>query len=430
MTQIRIEPVHAIIGTWTPPGDKSISHRAVILGALAHGRSVIQCFLEADDCMRTMHAIQALGVAVSKIETGEYIVQGCGATGLQTPKDVLDFGNSGTGLRLMAGVLAGQPFQSVLTGDDSIRRRPMKRIVEPLRSMGVTIDGQNNANNAPLSIQGGNLHGIRYISPVASAQVKSCILLAGLFAEGMTQVIEPSLSRDHTERMLAGFGYELEHDHLSVSLKGGQKLSACDVIVPGDISSAAFFLVAALLVPNSNIFLENVGLNPTRMGILDVLNAAGAEIQVMSEYISGGEPIGDLQVSTHPLKAMSIDADFMPRLIDEIPILAVAATQAHGETVITGAQELRVKESDRLSTITQELRKMGAQIEETPDGLIISGPTPLKGAIVESHNDHRISMSLAIAALIAEGDTTINNTECIETSFPTFEASLRELVRS
>ncbi len=429
-----IRRARGVRGRWTPPGDKSISHRAVILGMLAHGRTEIRGFLESDDCLRTVAIARQLGATVERTAEGVWVVEGLGRRDFQEPNDVLDAGNSGTTARLMAGVLASAPIFSVLTGDESLRRRPMRRVVEPLLRMGAHIDGRQNSSRLPLAIRGGDLRAIPYQTPVASAQVKSCVLLAGLRACGVTEVIEPTLSRDHTERMLPAFGAAIEsaignHHHLHrVRLRGGQALTGIALIVPGDFSSAAFWIAAALMLPQSDLIVEGVGVNPTRTGMLEALAGAGVHLRWEQVGESAGEPIATLRVQPQPLQAMYIGGDLIPRLIDEIPIMAVLATQAHGITEIRDASELRVKESDRLATITEELRKMGARIECLPDGLRIEGPTPLHGASVQSHGDHRIAMALAIAGLIAEGETHIESVECVQTSFPDFERTLSELV--
>ncbi|GBC93476.1 3-phosphoshikimate 1-carboxyvinyltransferase 1 [bacterium HR15] len=433
MSSWRIQPARAVRGRWRPPGDKSISHRAAILGLLAEGTTEINHFLTADDCLRTLHIVQQLGAHVEWRSGTSLAVTGVGRQPLQEPPDVLDAGNSGTTARLMAGVLASAPIFSVLTGDESLRRRPMRRIVEPLQRMGAQIDGREGASRLPISIRGNTLRAIQYVTPVASAQVKSCILLAGLRAAGITEVVEPYLSRDHTERMLQAFGVELEiqmgeSGHHRVRLRGGQTLHACSLTVPGDFSSAAFWIVAALLLPGSDLIIEGVGVNPTRTGLLEVLASADVHLDWEQLDEQGGEPVATLRVRAQPLRAMQIGGALIPRLIDEIPLMAVLATQAVGETHIRDAAELRVKESDRIEAIATELRKMGAQIDPLPDGLRIQGPTPLHGAEVQSHGDHRIAMALAIAGLVAQtGETTIHEVECVQTSFPDFEQVLASL---
>lgn len=434
MQSWRITPAKRVRGVWRPPGDKSITHRAVILGLLARGTTEIEGFLEADDCLRTLQIAQQLGAQAERVGEARWRITGVGGTLLHEPSDVLDAGNSGTTARLMAGVLASQPIFSVLTGDASLRRRPMRRIVEPLRQMGAQIDGRADATRLPLSIRGDALRGIRYLTPVASAQVKSCLLLAGLNAQGITEITEPVLSRDHTERMLQAFGVELE-TRLStagahcVRLRGGQVPEAQGVRVPGDFSSAAFWIVAALLLPGSDLVIERVGVNPTRTGLLQALAQAGVHLEWSAIDEQAGEPVATLRVRPQPVGAMRIGGALIPSLIDEVPILALLATQAEGETEIRDAAELRVKESDRIEAIATELRKMGAAIEPLPDGLRIRGATPLHGAHVRSYGDHRIAMTLAIAGLIAHtGETLVEDVECVQTSFPEFEQLLHTLV--
>lgn len=427
MSQIRIRRSATVRGIWSPPSDKSISHRAIILGSLADGATEIHRLLEADDCLRTLAAFRAIGVNIERLGDGHYRVRGHGTDGLREPDDVLDMGNSGTGLRLIAGVLSGLPFFSVLTGDASLRRRPMARIVTPLRDMGASIAGRDNGDRAPLAILGGELTSIHHKSAVASAQIKSSVLLAGLNASGITKITEPRPSRDHTERMLIGFGAKVARKGTTISLKGRQVLSGCEVHVPGDPSSAAFLVVAALITPSSEVVLQDVGVNPTRAGLFKALRSAGARINYIETRESGGEPIADLHAQSSQLTAMQVDEAQIPSMVDEIPILAVAATQAAGETTIKGASELRHKESDRLTTIAFELRKMGADIDELPDGLVIRGPTPLRGTVTHSHDDHRIAMALAVAGLVADGETLIADTDCIHTSFPGFAEALFRL---
>ena len=421
-------------GVWRPPGDKSITHRAVILGLLAHGTTEIEGFLESDDCLRTLQMAQQLGAQAERIDAARWRIVGRGGQPLCEPTDALDAGNSGTTARLMAGVLASYPIFSVLTGDESLRRRPMRRVVEPLRQMGAQIDGREGASRLPLAIRGGDLRGIHYLTPVASAQVKSCLLLAGLNAAGVTEITEPCLSRDHTERMLRAFGASLEQQVCAsgmhrVRLRGKQSLEGQRVSVPGDFSSAAFWIAAALLLPGSDLLIEHVGVNPTRTGLLEALAQGGVHLEWSAVGEQAGEPTATLRVRPQPLSAMHISGALVPSLIDEVPILALLATQAHGTTEIRDAAELRVKESDRIETITTELRKMGAQIEPLPDGLRVQGPTPLHGAEVHSHGDHRIAMTLAIAGLIAhKGETVIHEVACVQTSFPEFESLLERLV--
>jgi 3-phosphoshikimate 1-carboxyvinyltransferase len=420
-----VAPSRALRGEIHVPGDKSISHRAVLFGALARGTTRIAGFLRAEDCLATVRCVRALGVRVDEEGDGTRLAVHGGD--LRESEDVLDVGNSGTTIRLLAGILAGQPFHSTVTGDASIRRRPMDRIAEPLRRMGARITGRAGGRLAPLAIDGGSLRGIAYTTPVASAQVKSAILLAGLFADGATAVTEPSLSRDHTERMLAGFGAAVARDGLTVRLPGRTALTPGAVAVPGDMSSAAFFLVAAAIVPGSVVTVRGVGLNPTRTGVLDVLRAMGAAVEVAPRPDTGGEPVGDVTVCAAPLHGTTIGGDLIPRLIDELPVLAVAASVADGDTVIRDAAELRVKESDRIAALARELGAIGATIEAQPDGLAIRGMPRFRGGRAASGGDHRMAMALAVAGLRAAGPVTVDDTDCIGTSFPEFEATLRSL---
>lgn len=408
------------------PGDKSISHRAVMFGAMAEGKTTINHFLAGEDCLSTISCFEKMGVSIKRED--EYVeVEGKGIEGLSEPASILDVGNSGTTTRLMLGILAGVPFHTSLIGDESIAKRPMSRVTVPLRSMGAKIDGREHGQYTPLSTRGGALKAIHYHSPVASAQVKSAILLAGLHAEGTTKVTEPFTSRDHTERMLRAFGVDVEVDGTTVSIEGGQSLRGTDVYVPGDISSAAFFLVAGAIVPNSRIVLKNVGLNPTRTGIIDVLQQMGARLTISNERIQNGEPIGDLTIETSQLKGIEIGGDLIPRLIDEIPVIALLATQANGKTVIKDAEELKVKETNRIDTVATELSKLGASVTPTADGLIIEGKTALKSGEVDSYGDHRIGMMLAVAAATATGEVTLMRSEAIHVSYPTFFEDLDKL---
>ena len=418
-----VAPGRALRGTVRVPGDKSISHRAVLLGALARGATEVDGFLRADDCLATVRCVRALGVTVD--DDGERLTVHGGP--LRRPDAVLDCGNSGTTIRLLAGILAGQPFRSTLTGDASIRRRPMERIAEPLRGMGARITGRDGGRLAPLTVEGGALRAIAYTTPVASAQVKSAILLAALFAAGETVVTEPSQSRDHTERMLAGFGVPVGRDRLTVRVSGPAALSPVHVRVPGDISSAAFFLAAAAIVPGSAVTVRGVGLNPTRTGVLDVLHAMGAEVAIENVRDENAEPAGDVTVRAAALHGTAIGGDLIPRLIDELPVLAVAASVAEGETVIRDAAELRVKESDRIAALARELGAIGARIEAQPDGLAIRGVPRLRGGRAASGGDHRVAMALAVAGLRAADPVTVDDTDCIRTSFPGFEDTLRTL---
>ncbi len=423
MTPLVVHPGPRLRGTLRVPGDKSISHRAALLGALARGATTVEGFLRAEDCLATLRCIRALGVPIEETEHRLLIRGGA----LREPEDVLDVGNSGTTLRLLAGILAGQPFHSVVPGDASIRRRPMDRVVEPLRQMGARISGRAGGRLAPLAIVGGGLRGIAHTTPVASAQVKSAVLLAGLFAEGETAVREPSLSRDHTERMLGAFGVSVFRSGLEARVRGPATLRETTVRVPGDLSSAAFFLVAAAAVPGSEVVVEGVGLNPTRTGVLDVLRMMGASVGVTDLREEGGEPQGGVVVRAARLHGTMIEGDLIPRTIDELPVLAVAACLAEGETVIRDAAELRVKESDRVAALARELGRLGAAIEARPDGLAIIGGRRLRGGRVSSGGDHRIAMALAIAGLCADGPVTIDDSASIQVSFPGFEAALRQV---
>jgi len=423
VSDLRIRPSHGLKGEITLPGDKSISHRSVLFAALADGTTEITGFLTGEDTQHTARAVQMLGIPVEGIGTSRLVVHGKGLDGLSEPTGVLDLGNSGTGMRLLAGLLAGQDFFSVLTGDHYLTKRPMGRIVEPLRRMGAVIDGRAEGKLAPLAIRGarGKIKALDYASPVASAQVKSAILLCGLYADGDTSVTEPSKSRDHTERMLRSFGVDVREEGLRVTLQGRQRLTTTGTLdIPADISSAAFFLVAASIVPGSDLVVRNVGVNVTRTGIIDILLAMGADLTMENGREQAGEPVADIRVRYRQLKAVEISGDLVPRAIDEIPVLAVAASYAVGTTIIRDAAELRVKESDRIATMALELRKLGAVIAERPDGMEIRGGGALAGALCESHGDHRVAMSLAVAGLAARGETVVRDTAWIETSFPGF----------
>ena len=426
---ITVTPTVRLAGTLEVPGDKSISHRAALFGALAEGRTEITGFLEGEDCQNTLKAVRALGADVTRKGPGHYLVDGAGLMGLAEPDDVINCGNSGTSARLLLGVLAGQPFWSMLTGDDSLRRRPMGRVAEPLRRMGATVVGRDGGARLPLAVCGTRpLKALHYSSPVASAQVKTALLLAGLWADGPVTVDEPALSRDHTERMLASFGARLAASPGRVSITPGGRLIGQPVAVPGDISSAAFFLVAAATLPETSLTLKNIGVNPTRTGVLDVLSGMGARIRRESGGMTGAaEPAADLSVSAAGLKGIEIGGELIPRLIDEIPVLAVAACLAQGVTRIRDAAELRVKESDRIAAIAVQLGRMGADISERPDGLEIRGGRRLRGALVQSGGDHRMAMALIVAGLGAEGTTVIEDTACIATSFPGFLPALNGL---
>lgn len=408
------------------PGDKSITHRAIILGALAQGETRVNGFLPAGDCLRTVAAFQSMGVEIQRNHES-LTIEGVGGQGLKEPMDVIDLGNSGTALRLLTGILAGQAFFSVLTGDNSLRRRPMRRVVDPLRQMGGVILGRQEGNLPPLAILGRQLKGIEYRMPIPSAQVKSALLLAGLSAQGKTIIHEPAKSRDHTERMLRYFGVELEDQGLIVSIKGPVILAGREIQVPGDLSSAAFLMVAATIVKGSQVTILEVGVNPSRIGIVEILQEMGADIQVENQREVCGEPVADLTVRSSSLHGTVIKGERTLRAIDEFPILCVAAALASGETLIMDARELRVKESDRIAAMVQELAKMGAQIEELDEGVRIVGKGRLQGAMCDSHGDHRIAMALSVAGLVAKGETVVKNTECIDTSFPGFYSLLDSL---
>ena len=420
-----IRQARGIKGTITVPGDKSISHRGLLLGAIAEGTTAIHNLSSSVDVWSTWRCLKQLGVEIIEKDDSLEVI-GKGFYGLKPPSKRLDCGNSGTTMRLMTGILAAQPFKTTLVGDYSLNQRPMKRIIEPLTQMGAKIESQPGGL-APLTIYGSKLNATYYKSPVASAQVKSAILLAGLHARGTTTVNEPHLSRDHTERMLADFGVIVNRAGLSVSLDGGKVLHGSEVRVPGDFSSSAFFIGAALIVPNSELTIKNAGLNPTRTGMLAILKHTGAKIEIEPYQQKSSEPVGDINVFTSRLNGIEIPPDLVPKLIDEVPILAVIATQAKGTTKLTGAKELRVKESDRLNAIVNNLSLMGVQIEELEDGFIIEGQQKLKGAVVDSYGDHRIAMAFAVAGLIAEGETQIKNSECVEISMPNFFETLQEI---
>jgi len=425
-----VQPGGCLSGRIRVPGDKSISHRSIMLGALAEGTTEITGFLEGEDSLATLRAFRAMGVDIEGPEAGAVRVHGVGLHGLKASAGPLDLGNSGTSMRLMAGLLAGQAFDSVLTGDASLSRRPMGRVTEPLASMGARIETAEGGT-APLHIRGGAaLAGIDYLLPVASAQVKSCLLLAGLYANGRTCVTEPAPTRDHTERMLAGLGYAVERRGATVCVEGGGRLRAAGIDIPADISSAAFFLVGASIAAGSDLTLEHVGINPTRIGVINILRLMGADISLTNEREVGGEPVADLRVRSAALRGIRIPEDQVPLAIDEFPALFVAAAVAEGETVLTGARELRVKESDRIQVMADGLRAMGADAVPTEDGMVIRGAGPagsLLGGRVESHGDHRIAMAFAMAALRAEGEVVIDDCANVNTSFPGFDALARSV---
>jgi len=428
MTTLTVRRSPPLRGALAVPGDKSISHRSLLLGAIAAGSSRVTNFLNSADCEATLNVVRALGTDVQEISPTELIVHGQGLRCWREAAGVLDCGGSGTTMRLLAGLLAGQPFLSILTGNAALSRRPMERVAVPLRRMGATVLGRQDGKLPPLVIRGGALRGIDYVMPVASAQVKSSILLAGLYADGATTVHEPAPSRDHSERMLRTLGVTVHSHGTTITVEPPVlPLAPLDMAVPGDISSAAFLLVAACLVPGSDVTVTGCGVNPTRTGILDVLQRMGARVERQEQPAAGSEPVAAVRARTSPLHAATVGGDEIPRLIDEAPILAVAATQAQGVTVVRDAAELRVKESDRIAALAGELRKLGAHVEEMDDGFAIEGPTPLTGAPVDSRRDHRLAMALAVAGLIADGETVISNADCIADSYPGFEAALATL---
>jgi len=420
--------IKSLSGELEIPGDKSISHRSVMFGSIAHGETKVTNFLPGDDCLSTISCFRKLGVAIEERGNEIYII-GKGFEGLKEPEGILDVGNSGTTIRLLLGILAGRPFFSSLIGDHSIGKRPMTRVTNPLKQMGASIDGRKDGAYTPIAIRGGNLKSFHYQLPVASAQVKSALILAGLQAEGETEIIEPAETRDHTERMIRKFGGEIEKNHSIITVKGGQKLTATTIQVPGDISSAAFFLVAGAIVPGSEVILKNVGLNQTRTGIIDVLREMGADLQILQQDDNSFEPYGDLVIKAANLHGTVIEGDIIPKLIDEIPIIALLATQAEGKTIIKDAQELKVKETNRIDTVVGELTKLGAAIEATNDGMIIYGKSSLTGGTVSSHGDHRIGMMLAIASLLCSEEVVLENAEAISVSYPNFFQHLNSLLK-
>lgn len=417
-----IRPGAALRGSTPVPGDKSISHRAVLMGMLAEGQTEVRGWLAAGDTEASLRCVQALGVRVDRHDTNTLTVYG-GA--LAAPHGPLDFVNAGTGIRLAAGIMAGQAFASVLDGSEQLRRRPMKRIIDPLRQMNAVIEA--NDGRAPLNIQPSRLKGIEYALPMASAQVKSAVLLAGLFADGPTTVIQPGPARDHTERMLLAMGAALHVDGSRVTITPGAALKPMDLTVPGDFSSAAFLMVAGCIVPGSDLTIEHVNLNETRTGLLEVLIAMGADITIANEAVEAGEPVGDIRVRHSTLKGIEIGGELVVRMIDEFPVLMVAALYAEGETIVRDAQELRVKETDRIAVMNGELQKLGAEITETSDGFRITGPQQLTGAEVDGHDDHRVAMSMAVAGLAADEGMVVNDSRCAGDSFPGFGETLVRL---
>lgn len=417
----QVQPGGSLRGEIRVPGDKSMSHRSIMLGSLAEGVTHVRGFLNAEDAMSTLEAFRAMGVKIEGPVNGEVTIHGVGKHGLQAPTKPLYLGNSGTSMRLLSGLLAGQPFNSTLTGDESLESRPMRRVTAPLALMGAEIETQENGT-APLHIKGkaGQLQGINYDMPIASAQVKSCLLLAGMYAEGDTTVTEPAPTRDHTERMLTGFGYPVQRQGSTATINNQGKLTATQIDVPSDISSAAFFLVGASIAPDSDVTLNHVGINPTRTGVIDILRLMGADIEVLNQRSVGGEPVADLRVRSSQLKGIAIPEHLVPLAIDEFPVLFVAAACAEGQTTLTGAKELRVKESDRIQVMADGLQILGIDAQPTEDGMVIQGGGIGTG-VVESHGDHRIAMSFSIAGLRSSGPITINNCANVNTSFPEFK---------
>ena len=417
---------HPLKGEVTVPGDKSISHRAVMFGAISEGITEVTNFLQGADCLSTIDCFRKLGITIENTPS-KILIHGKGLHGLSRSSSMLDVGNSGTTTRLISGILAGQSFETSLNGDQSIQSRPMKRIMEPLSLMGADITSIKNNGCAPLCIKPSSLHGIHYESKVASAQVKSCILLAGLYADGMTSVTEPSVSRNHTELMLRGFGANVQCKGRTASITPNPRLMGQSIEVPGDISSAAYFIAAGLLVPGSEILVKNVGINPTRDGIIRVCKAMGADITLLNRRENGGEPVADVLVRHSSLNATVIEGEIIPTLIDELPMIAVMACFAKGTTIIRDAAELKVKESDRIAVMADNLSRMGAKVIATDDGMVIEGGHPLHGAVIDSHLDHRIAMSFAVAALASEGETTIQDADCVKISYPKFYEDLLNL---
>lgn len=423
---MKCSKVKALRGEVTVPGDKSISHRSIMFGSLAEGTTEISGFLKGADCLATIDCFSRMGISIENLDD-RILVHGRGLHGLTRPDTILDCQNSGTTTRLISGILSGQSFDAILTGDASIQKRPMKRIITPLAQMGAKIESLSGNGCAPLRITGSPLHGIHYLSPVASAQVKSAILLAGLYAEGETRVTEPYVSRDHSERMLASFGADIHTEGTTAVLKPAARLTARKINIPGDISSAAFFLAAGLIVPGSELLIHHVGINPTRDGILRVVRQMGGDVTLLNVQNGCGEPTADLLVRSSFLHGTVIEGAIIPTLIDELPVLAAMACYAEGTTVIRDAAELKVKESNRIAVMAQNLTAMGAQVEETEDGMIIHGGRPLHGAVIDTQGDHRIAMTFAVAALGAEGETEIRNADCVAISYPNFYRDLQAL---
>ncbi len=421
-----VTPSKASSASVEVPGDKSVSHRALMLGSIANGQTNVTGFLPGEDCLATMAAMRQLGVSIKQPSETEVSIEGAGLHGLQAPGGDLDLGNSGTAMRLMAGLLAAQQFDSVLTGDESLSGRPMGRVIKPLTMMGAAIESDCDGT-PPLQISGGlRLHGIRYELPVASAQVKSAILLAGLYARGATEVFEPAVARDHTERMLKSMGVYVYINGNRIGVQGVRRLNACDIRVPADLSSAAFVILAALLSDDADILISNVGINPTRIGVIDILQDMGADIRFERPQLFGSEPVTDIRVRSSRLRGGTVDPGLASLAIDEFPILFVAAAAANGKTVFSGLEELRVKESDRIAAMAAGLQALGIEVEEKPDGAIVHGGR-FHGGTVESFGDHRVAMSLAIAGTVAQGEVTVRNVETVATSFPGFEACMASI---
>ena len=421
-----IKPSGRLRGEITVPGDKSISHRSVMLGSIAKGATRISGFLTGEDCLSTIDCFKKLGIDI-EVNGTDVTVHGKGLKGLSAPAETLDVGNSGTTLRLMSGILSAQPFTTRLTGDSSIQKRPMGRVASPLGLMGAKITSENEKMTAPLTIEGQKLHGIDYTLPVASAQVKSALILAGLYADGETRITEPEATRDHTEIMLNYLGADIRKEGDTIVVRPAAELKGKDITVPGDISSAAYFIAAALISKDSEVLIKNVGVNPTRTGIITAFKAMGGNIELTNERTVCGEPVADILVRSSRLHGVVIKGAIIPKLIDEIPVIAAAACYASGETVIADAAELRVKESDRIKTMAAELGRMGATVIQTDDGMIILGGVPLHGAVCESYNDHRVAMSVAVAALGAKGETQIKDCGCVDISFPGYFDALMSL---
>ena len=421
-----IKPSGKLRGEITVPGDKSISHRSVMLGSIAKGDTRISGFLTGEDCLSTIDCFKKLGIDI-EVNGTDVTVHGKGLKGLSAPAETLDVGNSGTTLRLMSGILSAQPFTTRLTGDSSIQKRPMGRVASPLGLMGAKITSENEKMTAPLTIEGRRLHGIDYTLPVASAQVKSALILAGLYADGETRITEPEATRDHTEIMLNYLGADIRKEGDTIVVRPAAELTGKDITVPGDISSAAYFIAAALISKDSEVLIKNVGVNPTRTGIITAFKAMGGNIELTNERTVCGEPVADILVRSSRLHGVVIKGAIIPKLIDEIPVIAAAACYASGETVIADAAELRVKESDRIKTMAAELGRMGATVIQTDDGMIILGGIPLHGAVCESYNDHRVAMSVAVAALGAKGETQIKDCGCVDISFPGYFDALMSL---